>query len=155
MSQQQTLPCLLNLPPELHLMIRGYLDAPDFVALRNVSKAYRGRIPEPTVDERFACERMRFAVLEALFYCSSCRRLRHERRFPGAFRIGRYAPIEQQASRVCSDCLLSKCVANPNSFPIQIGDQTFLVQLADGKNTQLYKRLLTGELRRLRLPFES
>ena len=76
-----SLPPIMSLPPELHLVIADQLDFPDNMNFQTVDRYFCKLIKPLSYEEGLKAEKTRFALKNELFVCNSCLRLRRREKF--------------------------------------------------------------------------
>ena len=100
-----SLPKIMKLPPELHLVIADQLDFPDNMNLRMVDRYFYKLIKPLSYEEGLEAEKSCFALKNELFICNSCHRLRRKEKFVIAYKPHKYADRSMTLPvPYCIDC---------------------------------------------------
>ena len=89
----------MDLPPELHLEIRGNLEFPEYLCLKYVSSYFNRLIKPMNLAQLRQAELSSICINKGVLVCSACLRLRNRSDFSDDMKKGRSAD-----DRVCIDC---------------------------------------------------
>jgi hypothetical protein len=95
----------MTLPPELHLMIAYFLPFPFNIHLRLTCSYFHALISPLTHEELLVAERTEYAMINELYTCRYCLRLRSVTRFAERMLQRRRSKGAREAKkRFCVDC---------------------------------------------------
>ncbi|OJJ53452.1 hypothetical protein ASPSYDRAFT_36390 [Aspergillus sydowii CBS 593.65] len=105
---------ILDLPPELHLLIADVSPPSTVMNLRLVNKHFNTLIPALSREQLLEAETSDLSIRKNLYACSVCLRLRRRRKFADDMIQGHRERLgEDRGYRLCIDCGCNPILGKP------------------------------------------